>query len=324
MNSPLHSKSTTPGSSWKTLIPTSWARITSTPITWEYVSNVAKPPNVLFSMSDDINGLCLRHRLLNRLYRTPCGRPQTRRFTSPLRGVSCQLSLTFGKWYGRRTHTSLSWQQGRLRKDGSVLKKITIFTICTLKCQAFLLHFVFPSDWLVFVQNKCVPYWPESRGTKEVGQYVVTIKAERQVSDYKIRILEMFPVKQVTEWRSLPASPDVYLQNFSTYGSLFHSRRIAVPSGTTSTSAGPITESPRSPVASWASSLKWTLNRLSFPMLDPWSSTAGRTLTRSIWNKAPTGPAEAIPKIPIKSGFIIIITVAMHRSFKITNLWDFD
>lgn len=76
-------------------------------------------------------------------------------------------------------------------------------------------------------------------------------------------------------------------RNFSIYGSLFPSRRIVVPSGTTSTSAGPITESPRSPVASWASSLKWTLNRLSFPMLDPWSSTAGRALSRSIWDKAP-------------------------------------
>lgn len=48
------------------------------------------------------------------------------------------------------------------------------------------------------VQNKCVPYWPDSNGSKEVGQYVVTSKSEREAADYKVRVLEMFPVQQVT------------------------------------------------------------------------------------------------------------------------------
>lgn len=47
------------------------------------------------------------------------------------------------------------------------------------------------------VQNKCVPYWPDSNGPKEVGQYVVTTKSEREAEDYKVRVLEIFPVQQV-------------------------------------------------------------------------------------------------------------------------------
>lgn len=43
-----------------------------------------------------------------------------------------------------------------------------------------------------------MPYWPDSNGSKEVGQYVITIKSEREAADYKVRVLEIFPVQQVT------------------------------------------------------------------------------------------------------------------------------
>uniref|UniRef100_A0A674MCD8 Tyrosine-protein phosphatase non-receptor type n=1 Tax=Takifugu rubripes TaxID=31033 RepID=A0A674MCD8_TAKRU len=42
-------------------------------------------------------------------------------------------------------------------------------------------------------RNKCVPYWPDSEGPKDVGQYVVTINSEREASDYKVRVLKMCP-----------------------------------------------------------------------------------------------------------------------------------
>lgn len=48
------------------------------------------------------------------------------------------------------------------------------------------------------VQNKCVPYWPNVNESKEVGPYVVTLKSEQEATDYKMRILEMFPAQQVT------------------------------------------------------------------------------------------------------------------------------
>lgn len=56
------------------------------------------------------------------------------------------------------------------------------------------------------MQNKCVPYWPDSKGSKEVGQYVVTIKSEREATDYKVRVVEIFPAQQVTS-QSHPLSP---------------------------------------------------------------------------------------------------------------------
>lgn len=47
------------------------------------------------------------------------------------------------------------------------------------------------------MQNKCVPYWPELEGSKEVGPYLVTSLSERDASDYKIRVLEISPLDQV-------------------------------------------------------------------------------------------------------------------------------
>lgn len=54
--------------------------------------------------------------------RTTCGSPAIRRFTSPPRGASQQLSMISGRWYGRRTRGWSSWQQERSRKGGSVSK----------------------------------------------------------------------------------------------------------------------------------------------------------------------------------------------------------
>ncbi|XP_036394071.1 tyrosine-protein phosphatase non-receptor type 6 isoform X2 [Megalops cyprinoides] len=45
-------------------------------------------------------------------------------------------------------------------------------------------------------RNKCVPYWPELEGSKEVGRYVVTCHSERDAIDYKMRILEITPLDQ--------------------------------------------------------------------------------------------------------------------------------
>lgn len=52
--------------------------------------------------------------------------------------------------------------------------------------------------FFIFVQNKCVPYWPELHSTKEVGRYVVSCELEREAGDYKIRVLEIAPLDQVT------------------------------------------------------------------------------------------------------------------------------
>lgn len=51
-----------------------------------------------------------------------------------------------------------------------------------------------------------MPYWPDSKGSKEVGQYMVTTLSEREAADYKVRILEISPVHQVTA-QSHPLSP---------------------------------------------------------------------------------------------------------------------
>ncbi|XP_048009065.1 tyrosine-protein phosphatase non-receptor type 6 isoform X2 [Megalobrama amblycephala] len=41
-------------------------------------------------------------------------------------------------------------------------------------------------------RNKCVPYWPTLEGeSKEVGRYVVTLLAEKDATDYKIRVMEL-------------------------------------------------------------------------------------------------------------------------------------
>ncbi|KAL0985101.1 hypothetical protein UPYG_G00152910 [Umbra pygmaea] len=52
-------------------------------------------------------------------------------------------------------------------------------------------------------RNKCVPYWPELEGSKEVGPYVVTCVSERDATDYKIRELEIFPVNQSNSSRTI-------------------------------------------------------------------------------------------------------------------------
>lgn len=59
VNPPLcsPSKSTTPGSSWKTATPTCWARITSTAITWEYVCSGADTSGWFSLCPGDSNGL---------------------------------------------------------------------------------------------------------------------------------------------------------------------------------------------------------------------------------------------------------------------------
>ncbi|CAF97832.1 unnamed protein product, partial [Tetraodon nigroviridis] len=52
-------------------------------------------------------------------------------------------------------------------------------------------------------RNKCVPYWPEGKGPKEVGQYVVTTVSHREAADYKIRVLEVFPAQQPKHCRTI-------------------------------------------------------------------------------------------------------------------------
>ena len=52
--------------------------------------------------------------------------------------------------------------------------------------------------FFVFLQNKCVPYWPEPQSSKEVGPYVVTSESEREATDYKVRVLQIAPVDRVT------------------------------------------------------------------------------------------------------------------------------
>jgi len=47
------------------------------------------------------------------------------------------------------------------------------------------------SSVLYITQNKCVPYWPEVNGCKDVGPYVVSCISETDASDYKVRVLEM-------------------------------------------------------------------------------------------------------------------------------------
>ncbi|XP_037532531.1 tyrosine-protein phosphatase non-receptor type 6 [Nematolebias whitei] len=45
-------------------------------------------------------------------------------------------------------------------------------------------------------RNKCVPYWSEVHGSKEVGAYVVSCVSEREAADYKVRVLEIAPVNK--------------------------------------------------------------------------------------------------------------------------------
>uniref|UniRef100_A0A3Q3A2L5 Tyrosine-protein phosphatase non-receptor type n=1 Tax=Kryptolebias marmoratus TaxID=37003 RepID=A0A3Q3A2L5_KRYMA len=52
-------------------------------------------------------------------------------------------------------------------------------------------------------RNKCVPYWPEVQGSKEMGAYVVKCKSERGAADYKVRVLEIAPVDKPKLSRSV-------------------------------------------------------------------------------------------------------------------------
>uniref|UniRef100_A0A4W5L2I8 protein-tyrosine-phosphatase n=1 Tax=Hucho hucho TaxID=62062 RepID=A0A4W5L2I8_9TELE len=52
-------------------------------------------------------------------------------------------------------------------------------------------------------RNKCVPYWPELQGSKEVGPYVVTCITERDATDYKIRVMEISPLDQLDSVRTI-------------------------------------------------------------------------------------------------------------------------
>ncbi|XP_057689785.1 tyrosine-protein phosphatase non-receptor type 6 [Corythoichthys intestinalis] len=53
-------------------------------------------------------------------------------------------------------------------------------------------------------RNKCVPYWPDSEGSKVLGRYVVSIKSEWEAADYKVRVLEVAlaskPKRSRTVW----------------------------------------------------------------------------------------------------------------------------
>uniref|UniRef100_A0A6Q2ZFD4 protein-tyrosine-phosphatase n=1 Tax=Esox lucius TaxID=8010 RepID=A0A6Q2ZFD4_ESOLU len=52
-------------------------------------------------------------------------------------------------------------------------------------------------------RNKCVPYWPELNEFKEVGPYMVQCVDERDAIDYKIRILDIFPMNQSDSRRTI-------------------------------------------------------------------------------------------------------------------------
>lgn len=51
---------------------------------------------------------------------------------------------------------------------------------------------------MIYLQNKCVPYWPDLRDSKKAGPYVVTCESEREAADYKVRVLEIALVHKVT------------------------------------------------------------------------------------------------------------------------------
>lgn len=45
-------------------------------------------------------------------------------------------------------------------------------------------------------RNKCVPYWPEPKTSKEVGAYNISCESELEATDYKVRLLHIAPVNQ--------------------------------------------------------------------------------------------------------------------------------
>ncbi|XP_031431482.1 tyrosine-protein phosphatase non-receptor type 6 [Clupea harengus] len=52
-------------------------------------------------------------------------------------------------------------------------------------------------------RNKCVPYWPDSGTRKEFGRYLVSSVSERDATDYKIRVVEMAPLDQSEQARTI-------------------------------------------------------------------------------------------------------------------------
>ncbi|XP_071765044.1 tyrosine-protein phosphatase non-receptor type 6 isoform X1 [Centroberyx gerrardi] len=52
-------------------------------------------------------------------------------------------------------------------------------------------------------RNKCVPYWPDLKSSKEVGSYVVSCVSERDAADYKVRILDIAPLNQSNSNRTI-------------------------------------------------------------------------------------------------------------------------
>lgn len=52
-------------------------------------------------------------------------------------------------------------------------------------------------------RNKCVPYWPELQGSKDVGSFVVSCRSEREAADYKVRVLEIAPMDKPKQSRTV-------------------------------------------------------------------------------------------------------------------------
>ncbi|XP_034466974.1 tyrosine-protein phosphatase non-receptor type 6 isoform X2 [Hippoglossus hippoglossus] len=52
-------------------------------------------------------------------------------------------------------------------------------------------------------RNKCVPYWPDLKTTKEMGRFVVSCESEREAADYKVRVLEIAPLDKPKKSRQV-------------------------------------------------------------------------------------------------------------------------
>ncbi|XP_064415041.1 tyrosine-protein phosphatase non-receptor type 6-like [Latimeria chalumnae] len=52
-------------------------------------------------------------------------------------------------------------------------------------------------------RNKCVPYWPESEGSKEYGHYYIRNVKEHDAVDYKVRVLEVSPLNNGDDIRTI-------------------------------------------------------------------------------------------------------------------------
>ncbi|XP_062848645.1 tyrosine-protein phosphatase non-receptor type 6 [Trichomycterus rosablanca] len=52
-------------------------------------------------------------------------------------------------------------------------------------------------------RNKCVPYWPDAKTSKEFGKYEVKSLDEKEAHDYKIRVLELAPIDRSKKAREI-------------------------------------------------------------------------------------------------------------------------